>query len=319
VSGGRTGLDIIVPAGAVPGDTIGVVAPAAAPDPQAIERAVAVLEGWGYRVELGRNVYRRHRYLAGTVEERLDDFQSMLAHPRVRTIVCARGGYGCVDLVARLDPSFVRAHPKLVCGYSDAAVLVNFLACFCGVASLHGPMAASEFARGMEESAAARFRALVEDPRAAWAENGLQVVRGGRASGPIVGGCLSSVVSLLGTPFAIATAGKVLFLEEVGEKAYRVERMLTQLRLAGYLSAPAAVILGSFTGPDDSGDEELLRSVVREAFAGARYPIVAGFPAGHESKHMSFAVGLPVEVDGSVGVVRSQGGAPELRGRRSGN
>lgn len=319
MNGAGTGVGIIVPAGVGPGDTIGVVAPAAAADPQAVERAVAVLEGWGYRVELGRNVYRRHRYLAGTVEERLDDLRSMLAHPRVRAIVCARGGYGCVDLIQRLDPSFVRAHPKLVCGYSDAAILVNFIACFCGVASLHGPMAASELACGMEESAAARFRALVEDARAAWAENGLQVVREGRASGPVVGGCLSSVVSLLGTPFAIDTAGKVLFLEEVGEKAYRVERMLTQLRLAGHLSAPAAVILGSFTGPDDSDDGELLRSVVQEAFAGAEYPIVAGFPAGHKSKQMSFAIGLPVEVDGSVGVVRSQGGSPELRGGRSGN
>jgi len=313
----RDSRDVIVPAGASPGDVVGIVAPSGAVARQALEQGAAVLEGWGYLVSLGEHVDRRHRYLAGTVAERLDDLCSMIRDPAIRAIICARGGYGCVDLLPHIDVALVRANPKLLCGYSDASLLVNFFASSCGVAGLHGPMIASDIAQGLGESAAARLRMLLADPRAAWKQGGLEVIRGGKGYGAMTGGCLSSIVSLIGTPFAQDTTGRVLFLEEIGEKPYRIERMLTQLKLAGFLSAPAAVVFGAFANCGEERDQQVIRAVIEEIFSNAGYPVLAGFPAGHRPEQMTFPIGLPVEVDGGLGEVRSAGSAVRLPGSRS--
>ena len=196
-----------------------------------------------------------------------------------------------------LDPALFTRQPKLVCGYSDVSPLLGWLVARAGVAAMHGPMVASDLAKGLSGRAAARWRALLADPASPWSEPVHEALAPGTATGPLTGGCLSSLVALIGTPYAVESDGAVLFLEDVAERPYRLDRMLTQLRLAGKLDRVAAVVLGSFADCDGTAEGDLAATVFREFFAGAPYPVVAGFPAGHLSENLPLAFGVPVRVD----------------------
>ena len=288
---------MIIPPAAGEGATLGIVAPAGVVKPDALERGLALLRSWGYEVVLGEHVLARRRYCAGTREERARDLERMIAAPDVQAIVCARGGYGTAHLLPMLDATLFTAHPKLVCGYSDISPLLGFLVERCGLPALHGPMVASDFAKGASDRTAARFRALLADPRTAWSEAVPEALAPGVASGRLVGGCLSSLIALLGTPFAVETDGGVLLLEDVAERPYRIDRMLTQLQLAGKLDRVAAVVLGSFADCDGASADDVAAAVFRDFFTGVSYPVVAGFPAGHLSENLPLALGIPVRVD----------------------
>lgn len=281
-----------------------MVAPAGVVDPDLLGLGVAVLRDWGFDVRLGEHVLDRRRYCAGTPADRARDLEAMFLDPEVGAIVCARGGYGSAEVLPLLDPARLAAHPKLVCGYSDVSPLLGFLVERCDLPGLHGPMVTSDLAREMSPRAAARMRALLARADAAWEEPVADVVVSGVGEGRLVGGCLASLTALLGTPYAVETDGAVLFLEDVAEHPYRIERMLTQLRLAGKLAGVAAVVLGSFAdcNPGEADDVGL---VFRECFAEAPYPVVAGFPAGHRSENLALALGLPVRVDTVRGVVEA--------------
>ncbi len=295
---------MILPRAAAPGATIGVVAPAGVVKPEPLERGVAVLRAWGYDVRVGEHVLARRRYCAGTAEQRLADLDRMLRDPDVAAIICARGGYGAAHVLDRLDPDVIARNPKLVCGYSDISPLLGWIAGRCGVAALHGPMVAVDFAKGLSARVAARMQALLAAPASAWCEAVPEAIAGGVGEGPVIGGCLSSLVALLGTPYAVETDGAVLFLEDVAERPYRIDRMLTQLRLAGKLDRVAAVVLGSFAdcdGHDDgetpAPDADVAAAVFRDFFADAPYPVVAGLPAGHLSENLPITFGVPMRVD----------------------
>lgn len=295
---------MILPPPVRPGETIGVVAPGGAVSADALERGVAGLEALGFEVRLGEHVLARRRYFAGTPEMRRADLVAMLTDPGVGAVVCARGGYGTSHLLPLLDPALLASRPKLVVGYSDVSPLLGWVIERCGVVALHGPMVATDLAKGLTERAAARFVDLLASPGAPWREPITDVVAGGVATGRLVGGCLSSLVALLGTPYAVETADAVLFLEDVSERPYRIDRMLTHLRLAGKLDAVAAVVLGSFADCDGNGDD-LAADVIRDFFADAPYPVVAGFPAGHRSENLPVTLGLPVRVDAEAGWVEA--------------
>lgn len=294
---------MIVPPPVLPGGTIGVVAPGGAVNPDALERGIATLESLGFRVRVGEHVLARHRYFAGTPEMRLADLVAMLGAPEVGAVVCARGGYGTAQLLPLLDRDLV-ARPKLVVGYSDVSPLLGWLVEHCGLVAVHGPMVATDFAKGVTDRAAARFAALLASAGASWREPVSDVLVQGIATGRLVGGCLSSLAALLGTPYAVETDGAVLFLEDVAERPYRVDRMLTHLRLAGKLDTVAAVVLGSFAECDGSADD-VVADVFREFFRDAPYPVVAGFPAGHLSENLPLTLGLPVRVDADAGFVEA--------------
>jgi muramoyltetrapeptide carboxypeptidase len=202
-----------------------------------------------------------------------------------------------------LDPSLVVAHPKLIIGYSDVSPLLGNVIDRCGVVALHGPMVATDLAKGLTEHAADRLCALLAAPAAAWREPVVDVVVAGAATGRLVGGCLSSLVALLGTPYAIETDEAVLFLEDVAERPYRIDRMLTHLRLAGKFERVAAVVLGSFADCDGTEADDVVAEVFRDFFAAAPFPVVAGFPAGHRSENLSLTLGLPFRVDTYAGYV----------------
>ncbi|MBI3770505.1 MAG: LD-carboxypeptidase [Deltaproteobacteria bacterium] len=288
---------MIIPRAVARGATLGVVAPAGVVKPDALERGLTLLRSWGFAIRVGEHVLARRRYCAGTPEQRAHDLQCMIQDPDIAAVICARGGYGTVQVLPLLDPELFIRNPKLVCGYSDVSPLLGFLVARCGLVTLHGPMVASDFAKGVSDRAATRWQALLAEPASPWSELVPEAIAPGVAEGRVVGGCLSSLVALLGTPFAIETDRAVLFLEDVAERPYRLDRMLTQLRLAGKLERVAAVVLGSFADCDGREDGDVAAAVFREFFAGAPYPVVTGFPAGHLSENLPITLGVPVRVD----------------------
>lgn len=288
---------MIIPRAVAKGATLGVVAPAGVVKADALERGLARLRSWGFSVRVGEHVLARRRYCAGSARERAEDLTRMIEDPGIAAVVCARGGYGSVQVMPLLDPALFARHPKLVCGYSDVAPLLGFIVARAGVVALHGPMVAIDFAKGVTAHAAARWQALLAEPAVAWSESVPEAIVPGVATGVLVGGCLSSLVALLGTPYAVETDGAVLFLEDIAERPYRLDRMLTQLRLAGKLERVAAVVLGSFADCDGHEEGNVAAAVFREFFADASYPVVAGFPAGHLSENLPIMLGVRLRVD----------------------
>jgi muramoyltetrapeptide carboxypeptidase len=279
-----------------PGDLIGVVAPGAAVEESAVRAGTRVLEQAGYRVRLGASLLKHAGYLAGTDRERVADLMAMFRDDEVRAVVAARGGYGSGRLLPLLDVDLLRRRPKILVGYSDITFLLVELVQRAELVAFHGPMLA-----GLEknlEGAAALVRMLSGD-RTDWSVAASTIVQPGTGEGLLVGGCLSILVAALGTPYAIETAGRLLFLEDVNEKPYRVDRMLTQLRQAGKLDAVVGVIFGEMAGCTAGADESFtVLDVVREAFAGARYPVAFGVATGHGRVAMTLPLGIRARLAG---------------------
>jgi muramoyltetrapeptide carboxypeptidase len=285
------------------GDTVGVIAPAGALHEERLQTGVRVLERWGLRVVLGDAVLERQAYLAGADEVRRADVQRMIDDPTVRAIFCARGGYGSQRLVPLLDLQPLARAPKPIVGYSDATALLT-AAVGAGVVAMHGPMVADDIARGLPVRSEERLRSLLTDATFLWDAEVPETVRSGVAAGPLLGGCLSVLAATLGTPFAPDTAGAILFLEDVGERPYRLDRLLTQLRQAGVLERVAGVVFGTMvTCPRVDGVGPL--DVVQACFADAPYPVGFGLPAGHQAgeggENLALPLGVAVRFDARHG------------------
>lgn len=278
------------------GQTIGIVAPAAVADALAVDSSARLLRERGYDVRIGAAVFRRDGYLAGSDRERLDDLAEMFADPQVRVILCARGGYGSGRLLPLLAESLRTDDPKIFVGYSDLTFVLTFLTQQCQMLAFHGPMIA-DFER--QPQAMADLLALLSGDRAGWNLSARTIVQPGTAEGPMTGGCLSAVVAGLGTPYEIDTDGKVLFLEDVNEKPYRVDRMLTQLRQAGKLDRVAAVMFGEMAGCSaDPNEVVTVADVIATHFASADHPVVMGVPSGHGQGTATLPLGLHVRLAG---------------------
>jgi muramoyltetrapeptide carboxypeptidase len=298
------GAAIVKPRRLRVGDVVGVVAPAGVVDAERLPIGLAALEALGLRPRLGSAVLESHGYLAGNDAARLADLTAMVADPDVRAVWCARGGYGSQRIVPSLDLGALRDDPKPLIGYSDVTALHAALA-GAGLGTFHGPMVATDLARGMSPSSVTSLRAMLMD--AACLDAPVPVpIRPGRARGRLVGGCLSVLVSLLGTRWTLDTAGAILFLEDVNEWPYRIDRLLLQLRQAGALERVAGVVFGTMaTCPKARGVGAL--DVVRETFADAPFPVAFGVPAGHVPPNVSpvenltLPLGVPVELDVEAG------------------
>jgi muramoyltetrapeptide carboxypeptidase len=287
-----------------PGDVVGVVAPSGVVDEERLGTGVRVLEGLGFRVELGKAVLARQTYLAGDDEARRADLQRMIDDPRVRAIFCARGGYGSQRVVPLLDLRALARQPKAIVGYSDATALLT-AAVNAGVVAVHGPMVADDLARGLSPRSLAHLTTLLSDPGFLWEASLPLAVQPGRAAGRLAGGCLSVLATLVGTPSAPDTAGAILFLEDVHEWPYRVDRLLTQLRQAGKLDGVAGVVFGTMA-TCRSQDGVGAVDVVRQFFAGAPYPVAFGLAAGHDPaattvENLALPLGARVEIDTESG------------------
>lgn len=277
------------------GDVVGVIAPGGAVDAAAVAAGVRVLEGAGFVVRVGRSTYRRHGFYAGRDEDRLRDLAEMLQDPEVRAIVAARGGYGTGRLLPRIDLDPLRADPKVIVGYSDVTFLLLHLLQSVPCVTFHGPMVSD---LGADPSAIQSFVAILAGQKSGWNLAARSVVQPGTCEGRLTGGCLSVLVSTLGTPYEIETAGRILFIEDVNEKPYRIDRMLTHLRHAGKLDRVAGVIFGTMRGCTAGEDEAVsAMDVITEAFAGAPYPVAAGLPVGHGG-HATLPLGVRARLAG---------------------
>ena len=291
-----------------PGDTIGLVAPSGAVrTPGALERSVAELERMGYRVKLGKSCGQVYGYLSGADEVRARDINDMFLDDAVDAIVCVRGGYGATRILDRLDYAAIAAHPKIFMGFSDITALHVMLNEHVGLCTFHGPMAKSS---PLQPGATldSLMHAIGGTPDAALRNlNGapLHCLREGVAEGQLVGGNLTLVTSLVGTPYGVKPEGKLLFLEDVGERTYVIDRYLHQLYNAGILSRCAGIILGGFTDceVEDPAAGLTLDEVFRDVFAKVHVPVISGLQAGHMRDMVTLPLGRRFRMDAAKGEI----------------
>lgn len=279
------------------GGRIGVVAPAGRVDRDDVESGIAAIRAEGFEVELGLNIFETKGYLAGEPQGRARDLVDFFQRSDIDAIFCARGGFGSIQLLPYLSAS-LQADAKIFVGYSDITILLNWLRQFRGMITFHAPMVAMDLARGLSARSRSHFWPLLSGEIQNWKMDLTEVVRPGVAEGDIIGGCLSLLVTTLGTPYEIDTAGKLLFLEDVGEKPYRIERMMTQLLMAGKLDRPAGVLFGDFTHCDDAGLRDF-RDIITELFRHVSYPVVMGMRAGHGDENLALPFGARMALDGN--------------------
>jgi len=269
------------PRALVPGDRIAIVAPASAFDAGELDAGVAELRSLGFEPVFDDTLFLRDGYLAGDARTRAAALKRAWADPSIAAVMAARGGYGSVQLLPYLDPSI---EAKAFIGSSDLTSLQTWLVQRAQMVTFHGPMVAGRFARGPEGydrdvflRAVTRAEPLGELPAPA-----LETLVPGEASGLLVGGTLAQIAASLGTPYAFdPPAGSVLFLEDVGERPYRLDRLVTQLVLSGLLARVAAVVLGTFPDCDEASGQYTARQTLATLFAAFPGPVVFGLPAGH--------------------------------------
>ncbi|BBM70195.1 S66 peptidase family protein [Rhodothermus marinus] len=285
------------PAPLRPGDRVAVVAPASPPDPEKLEAGIRRLEAAGLIVERGRTLSAHRGYLAGDDRLRADELNHYLQRTDIRAIFCARGGYGCLRLLSLLDYEAAAHAPKLLVGYSDVTALHLALLRHARLPGLSGPMVAIDWPL-LDDETEQRFWELAggatPDPLPPVGSASPRVLRPGVAEGPLVGGTLSVLVRLVGTPYLPDLTGAILFLEDIGEAPYRIDGMLAQLRLAGVLDRLAGLVLGHFTdcAPAASSPSLSLDEVLADYFGAAPYPVVTDFPYGHVAAKNTLPVGV---------------------------
>lgn len=281
------------------GDTIGLIAPGSSVSPEMLKKAKNQLLDYGFKLKLGKYLDGEYGYLAATDDQRLEDIHTMYADPLVAGIWCARGGYGCTRLLPQLDYELIRSNPKVLIGYSDITALLNAIYQYTGVIGFHGPVGTSTFneftTAGFERCVMKSFEQTTLDNHVS-AE--VKVLSPGRADGQLVGGNLSLLASMMGTPYQLDMMDKVVFIEDVGEKPYRIDRMLTQLLQAG-LDSARAIALGTFEGCEaKEGDKSLtLEQCFVDRLGALDIPILLGLPFGHIEYQYTLPVGIKARLD----------------------
>lgn len=298
----REQLELLKPVPLRKGDRIAVVAPAGSVHEEPLKAGVRALAQAGFNVELAREIHEHDGYLAGGKEKRAKALQGFFQREDISAIFCARGGFGSIQLLPLLDPELIRHHPKIFVGYSDVSVLLNWLLQRCGMVTFHGPMVAMEVARGLEGRTKDFFWGTLLGEKRHWQLQMVEAVRPGIVEAEMVGGCLSAIVTTLGTPYEVKTDGRILFLEDIGERPYRIERMLTHLQMAGKLGGVAGMVFGSFINCEGEG-ERGIKEIIRDLFHTAPYPVVVGLSAGHGDENLLLPFGAKMALDGNAGVL----------------
>lgn len=283
-----------------PGSTLAIVAPSGPFDRDRFDQGLAILRQ-RYEVVFDEGIYQRTGYFAGSDERRLEELRSAIRNPSVDAIVCARGGFGATRLLPELDPAEVAAANKSLVGFSDITAL-HALWARAGVRSIHGPMVAS-LARGNDRVVSEWFATLEgRDATERWTTTPLVP---GRAEGRLIGGNLAILGALTGTPHAPPLDGCLLFIEDVGERPYRVDRVMTTLRQAGWLERCAGFIIGAFTEGGPGPDGVTIEEVLAHHLGDLGVPVVTGFPAGHIDDNEPLTFGAMARVDGATVVVEA--------------
>ena len=289
------------------GSRIALVAPASPFERAAFDAGVAELHRLGFDPVYDERVFARRGFVAGAADIRAAALTDAWDRPDVDAIVAVRGGYGSVETLPALDADLIRRARTAFIGYSDVTSLHTFINA-AGVVTIHGPMVEGRLAAGPAAYDPDTFvRALGAEPLGELCADTLDVVHRGRAHGPLVGGTLTQLLASFGTPFEFRPpGGHVLFLDEVGERPYRLHRMLTQWRMTGRLRQAAAIVFGQLPRCDEAGGAVTARDAIVDALAGFPGPVLMGFPSGHTTTPL---VTLPLGVEAQV---VADGGAPRL-------
>lgn len=279
-----------------PGATIGVVAPAGPAPAESIDKIAPWLNSRGFGCRIFPGCRERRGYLAGDDGVRLADLHAAFADPAVDAILCMRGGYGSARLLDRINFGLIRQHAKPFVGYSDITALLTAFAQHAGISSMHGSMLTSDLIRDEGGTSADATFAMLSSELASGTPlpgNDVQLttIAPGKASGRLAGGNLSVLCSLLGTEWAVDSRNAILFIEDCAEPSYRVDRLLTQLRLAGKLDDAAGFLIGSFTDADDPHE------VIRELLGSLGKPVLAGWPSGHCKPNFPLPINVDVVLD----------------------
>jgi muramoyltetrapeptide carboxypeptidase len=276
-------------------DAIGIVCPAGAMPVEKISECIRVLnEEWGFRTKVGRTVGTEFNYFSGTDEERLNDFQQMLDDDEVKAILCARGGYGMGRIIDRINFKNLKKNPKWIIGYSDITVLHSHLYSNYYISSLHAPMASAFNDAGYINRFVQSLKTALEGKKIKYNCDPHEFNKKGEAIGELVGGNLALLAHLVGTESDIKTRGRILFIEDIGEYLYNIDRMMYQLKRSGKLSKLAGLIVGGFTDMKDTERPfgqtayEIIRDVVKEY----NYPVCFGFPVSHEKENYALKIGV---------------------------
>ncbi|SDL06724.1 S66 peptidase family protein [Natronincola ferrireducens] len=281
------------------GDTIAIIGPASPAPEGKLQSALQELKALGYEVKLTESCHAIHGYLAGTDDVRARDLNNMFLDQEVQGIICLRGGYGTMKLLHKLDIAAIKNNPKVFVGYSDITALHLYMNQRCKLVTFHGPMAASDIAGGLDDFSKEYFLKAITKPEAMGSiENPagieMECLVEGEAVGEVAGGNLALVTATMGTPDEIDTKGKLLFLEEIGEEPYRVDRMLTQLALAGKLQEASGIILGDWNDcePKKRQNSLSLMEVFKEIIVPYGKPTIYNLKAGHCTPKVTIPFGV---------------------------
>lgn len=285
--------DIVLPAELSVGDTIGIAAPASPFESETFDAGIEILKKMGFVPKIPGGLFEQEGYLAGSDDHRAELLHQLFLDDSVKGILCARGGFGALRLLSSLDFELIKKHPKALIGFSDISSLLSSVNQQCGLVTFHGPMVTS-LANADELSLTAFLNAVSKTSGLEILANPGVTLRAGKGTGPVSGGNLTTLCHLLGTPFQPMWRGHILFIEDRNEALYKLDRMLTQLKLAGCLDGLAGVILGSF---NDCGHLDAIYRLVMDVFEDEGVPIAAGFDVGHGSKNMTLPIGLTATLD----------------------
>lgn len=292
------------------GDLVALVAPSGAVRPDRAAAAVQVLTGWGLRVRTGRHALGRHGFLSGTDEQRLADLDDAMRDPDVRGVLCLRGGYGVQRIVDDLDVAAVRADPKMVMGFSDITALHVALWCATGLATVHGPTAASLDRAAGSSTADGAYRALMTGRpvvvSAEQAETTFEVRSAGRAQGTLLGGNLTMLAATAGTRHRPDLRNAILLIEDVNEEPYRIDRSLVQLRRSGWFDGVVGVAVGQFTDCVAAEPGPTAPQVLAEQLGTLGIPVVGGLPIGHGTQQTAVGLGVSAVLDADAGMLTVQ-------------
>jgi len=284
---------VIIPRRLVKGDLIGIAAPASSFNVADFVSGASVLESMGFRLTIPEGIYRRRGYLAGSDVERAELLNELFKNRQVKAIICARGGFGSTRLLQYLDYKAIRKNPKIFVGFSDITAILSALYIKCRLVTYHGPVVTTlgQADRATRESL---ISVLLSDSKFELKLEKCFVMQSGVAEGPVAGGNLSILCSLMGTPAQPDYNRRILFLEERGEAPYRIDRMMIQMKQAGCLERLAGLILGSFEG---CGQYNEIMEIVADIIRDFDFPVMAGLEAGHGRTNLAFPMGIVARFD----------------------
>ena len=277
------------------GDTIGLVCPAGFMPVEKVSECIRVInEDWGFTTKVGITIGQQYHYFSGTDEERIEDFQHMLDDENVKAILCARGGYGLTRIIDKIDFTNFKKNPKWIIGFSDVTILHSHIYRNYSISTLHSPIANAFNEEGFKDEFVKSLWHVLEGKKIKYQCKKHEFNKKGEGIGELVGGNLAILAHLVGTESDIKTKGRILFIEDVGEYLYNIDRMMYQLKRSGKLDKLGGLIVGGFTDMKDTERPfgQTVYEIIRDSVAEYDYPVCFNFPVSHGKENYALKIGV---------------------------